>query len=78
MKVELKCFANLVDPGTCDFRESTAYKMDDGNTVKDLIQKAGINENEIKVAFVNSNVVELDTALSDGDRVGLAPAVGGM
>jgi sulfur carrier protein ThiS len=78
MKVDLKCFANLVDPGTCEFRESTAYKMKDGNTVRDLVQKAGIDENEIKVAFVNSNVVELDTALSDGDRVGLVPAVGGM
>jgi len=78
MKVDLKCFANLVDPGTCDFRDSTAYKMEAGNTVRDLVQKAGIDEKEIKVAFVNSSVVDLDTALSEGDRVGLAPAVGGM
>lgn len=78
MKVDLKCFANLVDPETCDYRESTAYTMEDGNTVRDLVQKAGIDEKEIKVTFVNSNVVALDTALSEGDRVGLVPAVGGM
>jgi len=78
MKVDLKCFANLVDPETCDFRESTAYNLADGTTVKDLIREAGIDQNEVKIAFINSNVVDLDTTLSEGDRVGLAPAVGGM
>ena len=78
MKIDLKCFANLVDPGTCDFRESTAYTLKDGTTVKDLIREAGIDDKKVKVAFVNSNVVNLDTALSEGDRVGLVPAVGGM
>ena len=78
MKVDLKCFANLVDPGTCDFRESTAYRLEDGNTVEDLVREAGIDEKEIKVVFVNSNVVGLDARLSEGDRVGLVPAVGGM
>ena len=78
MKVDLKCFANLVDPGTCDFRDGTAYILEDGNTVEDLIREAGIDHKEVKVAFVNNSVVGLDTALSEGDRVGLAPAVGGM
>ncbi|NNL75127.1 MAG: MoaD/ThiS family protein [Desulfobacterales bacterium] len=78
MKIDLKCFANLVDPGTCDFRESTGYTLKDGTTVKDLIREAGIDHKKVKVAFVNSNVVNLDTALSEGDRVGLVPAVGGM
>ncbi len=78
MKVDLKCFANLVDPGTCDFRDSTAYTLEKGNTVEDLIHEAGIDHREVKVAFVNNSVVGLDTVLSEGDRVGLAPAVGGM
>jgi len=34
--------------------------------------------NDVKIAFVNSRVVNFDTVLSEGDRVGLAPAVGGM
>jgi hypothetical protein len=66
MKIDLKCFATLVNPGTCDFRESTAYTLTDGQTVADLVRKAGIADKDIKIAFVNSRVV------------GLAPAVGGM
>ena len=78
MKVELKCFAKLVNPGTCDFKESTTYELDDDHTVVHLLERAGIARDDVKIAFVNSQVVDLDTALSDGDKVGLAPAVGGM
>jgi sulfur carrier protein ThiS len=78
MKINLKCFAALVEPGTCDFRDSTAYTLSEGQTVADLAREAGIAEKDIKIAFVNSRVVALDSVLSDGDRVGFAPAVGGM
>lgn len=78
MKITLKCFATLVNPDTCDFRDSTAYDMADGQTVEDLVKQAGVARENVKIAFVNNRVVGLDTVLSDGDRVGLAPAVGGM
>ena len=78
MKVNLKCFASLVNLDTCDYKESTEYNLDDGQTVEDLAQLAGISKEDIKVAFVNSKVVDISTVLSDGDQVGLAPAVGGM
>jgi molybdopterin converting factor small subunit len=52
--------------------------LGDGQTVEDLVQLAGISKEDVKIAFVNSRVVDLDTVLSDGDQVGLAPAVGGM
>ena len=78
MKVNLKCFSKLVDPDSCAFKESITYDLDDGKTVGDLVQHAGIDKEDVKIAFVNSRVVDLDTVLSDGDRVGLAPAVGGM
>jgi sulfur carrier protein ThiS len=78
MKVNLKCFAKLVNPDTCDFRQSTSYDLDDGQTVEHLLDRAGITRDEVKIAFVNSQVVDLDTVLSDGDQIGLAPAVGGM
>jgi molybdopterin converting factor small subunit len=78
MKIELKCFASLVDPDTCDFRESTSYALTQGQTVADLVREAGLADEDIKIAFVNSRVVAMDSVLSDGDRVGLAPAVGGM
>lgn len=78
MKVKLKCFSKLVDPGTCEFSDSTAYDLDDGHTVQDLAERAGINREEVKIAFVNSRIVGLDTPLTEGDQVGLAPATGGM
>jgi len=78
MKINLKCFATLVEPGTCDFHDSTAYTLAEGQTVADLAREAGIADEDIKIAFVNSRVVGLDSVLSDGDRVGFAPAVGGM
>ena len=78
MRVDLKCFAKLVNPGTCDFKESTSYELDQGQTVQHLLEQAEISREDIEIAFVNSRVVDLDTVLSEGDRVGLAPAVGGM
>jgi len=78
MKVTLKCFSTLVNPETCDFKKSTTYELDDGQTLQDLVQRAGIDGEDVKIAFVNSRKVGLDTVLSDRDQVGLAPAVGGM
>ena len=78
MKVNLKCFSSLVNPDSCDFKESTPYNLEDGQTVEDLVQRAGIAGEDVKVAFVNSRIVDFDTTLSEGDQVGLAPAVGGM
>jgi len=78
MNVSLKCFSKLVNPDTCDYNESVTYDLDEGHTVEDLVQRAGIDSEEVRIAFVNSRIVDLDTTLSEGDRVGLAPAVGGM
>ena len=78
MKVNLKCFASLVRLDTCDYKDSTEYELDDGQTVEDLVQLAGISREDVNIAFVNSRVVDLGTVLSDGGQVGLAPAVGGM
>ena len=78
MNVNLKCFSTLVIPGTCEFNKSTHYQMEDGQTIGDLVQRAGIDRDDVKIAFVNSRIVDFDTVLNDGDRVGLAPAVGGM
>ena len=78
MKVNLKCFSKLVNPDTCDFDESTLYEIADGDSIESLVQRAGIAKEDVKIAFVNNRIVDFDTILSDGDRVGLAPAVGGM
>ena len=78
MKVNLKCFSKLVNPDTCDFNESTLYEIADGDSIESLAQRAGIAKEDVRIAFVNNRIVDFDTILSDGDRIGLAPAVGGM
>lgn len=78
MKVDLKCFATLVSQDSCNYKDSTSYDLNDGQTVEDLMKHVGVASEDVKIAFVNSRRVDFDTVLSDGDRVGLAPAVGGM
>ena len=78
MKVNLKCFSSLANSDACDYENSESYQLADGQTVKDLVQHAGIAREDVKIAFVNNRKVDIDTVLADGDRVGLAPAVGGM
>ena len=78
MKVNLRCFSTLVNPETCNFNESKSYELNEGQTVGDLLQKIQVPDEDVKIAFVNSRIVNFDTVLSDGDNIGLAPAVGGM
>lgn len=78
MKVNLKCFSTLVNVDSCDYKDSTAYDLADGQTIEDLVQLAGIPREDVKIVFVNSRIVDFDTVLFGGDQVGLAPAVGGM
>ncbi len=46
--------------------------------MRQLLAQAGIPDRDVKLIFVNGRKAELDTALRDGDQVGLAPATGGM
>ena len=78
MNVNLKCFSTLADLDKCDFRESKSYALKDGQTVEDLVSKAGIEKKDVKIVFVNGKKGDLATRLTNGDQVGLAPAVGGM
>ena len=78
MKVNLKCFSSLSDSDGCDYGDSTSYDLKDGQTVEDLIERSGLSQDDVKVTFVNNRKSELNTVLSHGDRVGLAPATGGM
>jgi len=78
MKVNLRCFSKLAETDTCNFSESTPYDLTNGHTVGDLVERAGIDRKDVKIVFVNSRIKGLETPLTEGDRVGLAPAVGGM
>ena len=78
MKVNLKCISKLVNAETCDYKSSTPYELGNGQSVEDLVGRAGIAREDVKIVFVNSRKVDFDTVLADGDNVGLAPSVGGM
>jgi molybdopterin converting factor small subunit len=78
MKVNLKCFSSLTESESCDYRTSRTIELEDGQTVGDLANHAGIPRENVKIAFVNHRKSTFETVLRDGDQVGLAPAVGGM
>jgi hypothetical protein len=42
MKVTMKCFATLSEDGKCNFDDGTDYQLNDGQTVEDLIEAAGL------------------------------------
>ena len=78
MKISLKCFAKLSEANVCDFRDGDDREISEGETVRSLIKRLGFPLEDIKIVFVNGKKVDLDTVLSNGDRLGLAPASGGM
>ncbi len=78
MKISLKCFAKLSTENVCDFRDGDDREVTAGETVRSLIKRLGFPLDDIKIVFVNGKIVDLDTVLKDGDRLGLSPATGGM
>jgi hypothetical protein len=78
MKVHLKCFASLAKEDICDYEGSTEYEISKGETVGSLIDRIGMKSADIKIIFVNGQKSSLETVLREGDRLGLAPATGGM
>ena len=78
MQISLRCFSKLSDSDVCDFRGGDEHEISEGEKVKSLVDKLGFRQDEIKLIFVNGKIVDFDTVLKDGDRVGLAPPQLGM
>ncbi len=78
MKVNVKCFANLVKDQVCDYKGSTQYEMPEKSKVSDLIAKLGLPLEEIHIIFINHTIVGPGAELHDGDNIGLASVTGGM
>lgn len=74
MPIELKCYATLAPlaPSNAD-----TFPISPGETVESVMNRLSIPLEEIKIIFVNGIAGSLDQALSDGDRVGVFPPVGG-
>ncbi len=73
MRVQVACFASLSGFTPPDGR----MELDAGSTPRDIIHTLGISEKDVKIVFVNGQNAHPDTRLSDNDRVGLFPAIGG-
>ncbi|MFP4392372.1 MAG: MoaD/ThiS family protein [Desulfohalobiaceae bacterium] len=74
MQVQLKLYATLAKYQPDN---SLDYPLETGDTPRTLLAKLGVEEQEVKVCFVNSRHNDLDTPLQDGDKVAFFPAVGG-
>ena len=74
MKISVKCFATLAkhDPETPD-----SFEIPDGATVGEVMGMLGLAQEDVKIIFVNGIHKTPATALAEGDRLGLFPAVGG-
>jgi len=72
--IQIKLFATLLEklPENADHFAVTA-----GTTVADLADLLDIDHEDAKLIFINGRKGALDSALSEGDRVGLFPPVGG-
>ncbi len=57
--------------------EAMPVELPDGATVGQLIEHLRLPADEVKVTFVNGIVRGEEHALSDGDKVGVFPPVGG-
>lgn len=73
MKLTVKCFATLsvLTPPT------RPYEWQAEGSVNELMAHLGIPAAEVKLIFVNGLSVEGTHILTEGDRVGLFPPVGG-
>ena len=78
MNIDLYLYASLTKylPADATARHVTV-SVPAGATPGQLAQQFGVPEEEVKLVFVNGVRRDLDAALSDGDRVGLFPPVGG-
>lgn len=74
MIITLKSFATLHKymPENPD-----AFEVADGITMQELLELIGLPDDQVKLTFINGAHVSRDATISDGDRVGLFPAVGG-
>ena len=74
IEIELRLFATLtkyLPP------EHEAFRVSGDTTVEKLLIELGIPREETKLIFINGKKQELDHGLSQGDRVGIFPPVGG-
>ena len=78
MNVNVKCYATLAETDTCHHNVGVEHEMETGASVKRLVERLGLPGEKVEIVFVNGRKTDMNATLSEGDRVGLFPAVGGM
>lgn len=73
MHIEVQCFATLA-PST---PPGGKLELPENSTVAYVLDQLGIPQEDVKIIFINGAHSSEEAALSDGDRLGLFPAVGG-
>jgi molybdopterin converting factor small subunit len=73
MELEIKLFANLrkFNP------ELERIEVDDGTTIRELFDKAGIPPSDVAIVLVNGRHATLDQPLLDGETVAVFPPIAG-
>ena len=80
--IEVRLYANLAPVGRDTphlARGAAGFEIEarGGLTVRDVVDEAGLRPADVAVVMVNHVRGTLDSALADGDRLGLFPAVAG-
>ena len=73
MELEIKLFANLrkFNP------QLDRIRLDDGTTVLELLERAGIPPAEVAIVLVDGRHAKLDRPLHDGETVAVFPPIAG-
>lgn len=72
--ITIRLYATLQRYTPCN---ADRYPIETGTSLGDFIELLDIPHDQIKLLFVNGVRCELETALNDGDRIGIFPPVGG-
>ena len=78
MKIDVYLYATLILhlPEGAKGR-ALSLEADENTSVRDVMKRLEIPEKSVKLIFVNGVHAQPETVLTDGDRVGLFPPVGG-
>jgi len=73
MQVNVRLFATL----RINREKEIQMDLTEGVTVRDIIERLDISEQEATIIFINGRGAKLDHRLSDNDRLSIFPPVGG-
>jgi sulfur-carrier protein len=79
IRVRVKLFATLKKYAPVEGLPGTPFDLDlpDSGTLSDAAARLNMPEDEVKIAFVNGIIQEMDCRLKAGDEIGMFPPIGG-